>query len=191
MGGLAVRLLEVQVAFNPQQITNTLWAFATLGRQPKDVLVAGLMTRALEVQGGFNPQNIDNTLWAFATLARQPKDALLAGLMAQVLEVQGAFNPQNTVNTLWAVCLLSIEWPHMACRLVCALEPRRGIAALATVLPLDVESQRQLHQFVVACDVDQGLRAGMPASILALKETLGSVCHAAFVRRSKTVSKSQ
>jgi len=48
-----------------------------------------------------------------------------------------------------------------------------------------------MHQFVVACDVDEGLRAGVPASILALKETLGPGCHAAFVRRSKTVSRSQ
>ena len=186
---LTARALEVQVGFKPQNIANTLWSFATLGRQPEDALIVMLTTRALEVQGSFDPQNIANTLWAFATLARQPKDALLAGLTARALEVQGAFNPQNIVNTLWAVCFLSIESPHMACRLVCALEPR--IAALAAVLPLDVESQRQVHQFVVACHVDQGLRAGMPASILALKETLGPVCHAAFVRGSKTVSKSQ
>jgi len=60
--GLVVRAREVQDAFNPQNIANTLWAFATLVQQPEDVLVAGLTAQALEVQGVFNPQSIANTL---------------------------------------------------------------------------------------------------------------------------------
>jgi len=77
----------------------------------------------------------------------------------------------------------------MTYRLVCVLEPH--IPALVVVLPIDVEIQTQVDQFVVACDVDEGLRAGVTASILALKETLGPAYHTAFVRGSKTVSKSQ
>ena len=186
---LTAQALKVQDGFTPQNITNMLWAFATQGRQPADALVAGLTARALAVQGGFNPQDIANTLWAFAALGRQPKDALIAGLTARVLELQDDFNSKNIAITLWAVCFLSIGSPDAACRLVCALEPR--IAALAAAPPSDIESQRQMHQFVVACDVDEGLRAGVPASVLALKETWGPTFHATFVGGHVIVSRSQ
>jgi len=85
--GLVVRALGVQGVSNPQNIANTLWAFATLVQQPEDVLVVGLTARALEVQGAFKPQSIANTLSAFVTLGRQPEDALVAWLAARALEV--------------------------------------------------------------------------------------------------------
>jgi len=46
--GLTARALELQGTFDPQNITNTLWAFVTLGQQPDDALVAGLTARPLE-----------------------------------------------------------------------------------------------------------------------------------------------
>ena len=39
--------------FNPQDLANTAWAFATLGQPGLD---------------DFNPQELANTAWAFATL---------------------------------------------------------------------------------------------------------------------------
>ena len=180
VAGLTARVLEVKGGFNPQNIANTLWVFATLGRQSDNALVEELTVRTLEVQGGFNLQDIANTLRAFATLGWQPQDALVAGLIAQALEVQGGFNPHQIASTLWTICFLSIELPDVVCRLVFALEPR--IAALATALQFNVRFQSQVYQFLVSCDVDQGLRAGVSANILALKETLGLVFHAAFVQ---------
>jgi len=51
---------------------------------------------------------------------------------------------------------------------------------------LIAKSHSQVYQFLVSCDVDQGLRAGVAANILALKETPGLVFHAAFVEGSQT-----
>jgi len=54
--------------FNLKHIANTLWAFATLGHEPSEALIAGLTAQALVVWGDFISQGITNTLLAFATL---------------------------------------------------------------------------------------------------------------------------
>ena len=189
MVGLTTRAVEVQGGFNSQNIANTLWALATLGHQPDNKLVTGLTARVVEVQGDFNPQNIANMLWAFATLGIQPDDKLVAELTARAVEVQGDFSTQDIANTLWAVCFLSIRSPDVVSRLVHALELQ--ILSVATTRVLDPQTQRQLHQFFVACNVDEGLRAGVPANILALRETVGPGFHAAFVEQVTQASRSQ
>jgi len=178
VAGLEARAVAVRGDFKPQEIANTMWAFASLGQQPGDDLIAVLEARALVVRHAFNPPNIANTLWAFVTLGRQPDRALLEGLTDRALVVRHAFSEKDIGNTLWAICFLSILSPVVVCRLVNALE--LPIAALAAG-ELDVQLGQQLHQFFVACEVDKGLCTGMPASILALKETLGPACLAAFM----------
>ncbi len=39
----------------------------------------------------------------------------------------------------------------------------------------------QLHQFFIACDMQEALDLGMPVSVLALKDKLGPSCKAAFI----------
>jgi len=189
MAGLTARAVEVQGDFNPQEIANTLWAFATLGLQPSKVLLGGLSMRALVLWNDLNPQSIANMMWAFAKLGIQPDEKLMVGLTARAAKVQGNFNPQEIANILWAVCFLSIRSPAVVSRLVHALELQ--ILSLATARVLDPQFQRQLHQFFVACNVDEGLRAGVPATILALRETVGPGCHAAFVEQVTQASRSQ
>jgi len=79
----------LQGDFNPQAIANTLWAFATLGLQPSEELMAGMMKQAVAVHGDFKPQAIANTLWAFATLGLQPSEEFMARIMKQAVAVQG------------------------------------------------------------------------------------------------------
>ena len=93
--------------FNPQDIANTLWAFATLGQQPSDALMVGMKKHAVLVQGSFSPQA--NTLWAFATLGQQPSQALVAVITKQAVAVQGDFKPQEIANTLWAFATLGLQ----------------------------------------------------------------------------------
>ena len=56
--------------FNPQELANTAWAFATLGQVDAELF----MTLAREAEwrmGNFNPQAIANTAWAFATVGQK------------------------------------------------------------------------------------------------------------------------
>ena len=58
--------------FNSQDIANTLWAFATMGRKPGDRMMGQLEVRTEAISGEFNSQNIANTLWEFVTMGRKP-----------------------------------------------------------------------------------------------------------------------
>ena len=77
-----VELLNISVGellegFDPQELANTLWAWATLDAHPgEDVLlsVGRCVERRLE---GFNPQGLANALWAWATMGVHPGEDLL------------------------------------------------------------------------------------------------------------------
>jgi hypothetical protein len=68
--------------FNPQHVSNTLWAFATLARTPGAGLMQQLGARAAAVAKDFNPQDVSNTLWAFVCFFRQ----LAGSVMSSVLQ---------------------------------------------------------------------------------------------------------
>jgi len=103
--------------------------------------------------------------------------------------VKGDLNPHDLANTLWAACFLSIQSLYVASRLTHALEPQ--IATLTARASLDLRAQCQLHQFFEACEVDEAMGAGIPASILALKDTMGPACRAAFEQQATQASASQ
>ena len=50
--------------FSAQGVTNTLWAYATMRREPGEGLMRALEWRAEALAGTFNAQNVANTLWA-------------------------------------------------------------------------------------------------------------------------------
>ena len=55
--------------FNPQELANTAWAFATLGQLDAQLFTA--LARAVERRvGNFNTQNLANAAWAFATVGQ-------------------------------------------------------------------------------------------------------------------------
>jgi hypothetical protein len=51
--------------FNAQGVANTLWAYATMGREPGAGVMRGLEGRAEALAGTFNAQDVANTLWAY------------------------------------------------------------------------------------------------------------------------------
>jgi len=50
---------------NTQDVANTLWAYATMGREPGAGLLQELEGRDEALAGTFNVQNVANTLWAY------------------------------------------------------------------------------------------------------------------------------
>jgi hypothetical protein len=55
--------------FNAQGVTNTLWAYATMGRAPGAGVMWELEGRAEAVAGSFNAHGVANTLWAVCVLS--------------------------------------------------------------------------------------------------------------------------
>jgi hypothetical protein len=54
-----------------------------------------------------------------------------------------------------------------------------------------IKALSQIHQFFITLDMKEGVHADFPASVLALKERLGSSCKAAFVGQNVTAPASQ
>jgi uncharacterized alpha-E superfamily protein len=93
---------EISGEFNLEESTNTLSAFATMGRKPGEQLMGQLEGRAEAISGEFNSQDVANTLWAFATIGRKPGEQLMGQLERRAEAISGEFNLQDVANTLWA-----------------------------------------------------------------------------------------
>jgi hypothetical protein len=92
-------------SFNPQALSNTAWALATLGRTGDDDFVTALLKAAGPQLDSFTPQNLSNTVWALAKLAHY--DAPLLDAAADcVLSLADRMTPQNVANTAYAFATL-------------------------------------------------------------------------------------
>jgi hypothetical protein len=65
------RCIGLIESFESQNISNALWAFATLAIPPKSELVSLLLVRAAHRMHTFKAQEIGNTTWALASLGIQ------------------------------------------------------------------------------------------------------------------------
>jgi hypothetical protein len=85
-------------------VANTLWAYATMGREPEpgSGLLRELEGRAEVLAGKFNTQNVANTLWAYATMGREPASGLMRELEVRAEVLAGTLNAQDVANILWA-----------------------------------------------------------------------------------------
>ena len=63
---------EVVRKYNAQELSNTLWAYATMGRGPGERVMGMLEGRMGEVVREYNAQELSNTLWAYAKLGMWP-----------------------------------------------------------------------------------------------------------------------
>ena len=91
--------------FSPQQLSNSAWALATLGRLALPLLEA-IEAQACERMPEFNSQDLSNTIWAFARLNHKPRQ-LMRAVAAEAQRKLRDFNPQGMANTLWAFATLA------------------------------------------------------------------------------------
>ena len=70
-GQVVLRMEE----FNPQDLTSTIWAFATLGVKVEELLRAAAR-QAVWRMGEFTPKDVTNTMWGYATLAVKDDEIL-------------------------------------------------------------------------------------------------------------------
>jgi hypothetical protein len=88
--------------YNPQELSNTAWAFAKADHASQELfnaISAEVVRRRL---CDFNPQELSNTAWAFASAGHASQE-LFKAISAEVVRRRlGDFNPQNLSNTAWA-----------------------------------------------------------------------------------------
>ena len=130
--------------FNTQGLTNTAWAFATLGIKD-DKLFRAISTESLEKIQNFNTQELANTAWAFATLGIKD-DTLFRDISAESLKKIQNFNTQGLANTAWALMLYSLfTATHTYHSLLISLI--RTLTSKADAL--SVENSIEIHQVLL------------------------------------------
>ena len=105
--------------FNAQGVANTLWACATMGREPGAGLMRELGARAEAVAGTFNAQEVANTLWAvclFSIFCTHQEGSRWVHTVAQRLV---SLDKPGCLNTAQLYQL------HQFC-VWCGVEPRLG-----------------------------------------------------------------
>ena len=95
--------------FKAQEVANTLWAYARMGREPGAGAMRELEGRAEALAGTFIAKNVANTLWAYATMGQEPGAGLMSGLEGRAEALAGTFNAQDMANTLWAYATMGRE----------------------------------------------------------------------------------
>jgi len=117
---LVGRLAEVAASLNPQELTNCLWAVATMHAAgeltglPKG-LRRSLCRSVSDLVGSFNAQNVSNAIWALGKLQRGDETGgggsaqerkLSEALEARAaIEVKG-LTPQGLTNFFWGLAKL-------------------------------------------------------------------------------------
>ena len=88
--------------FNPQELSNTTWAFATAGHASPALFEAISAEAVRQGLRGFTEQNLAYTAWAFA-IADCAATALFGAIAVEVVHRGlGEFRAQNLSNTAWA-----------------------------------------------------------------------------------------
>jgi very-short-patch-repair endonuclease len=161
--------------FDPQAMSNLMWAFAKLGVSPDTALAEAMSVEAVSRNKDFKPQEIANLMWAFATAKVQPDAALVEAMSVEAMSRSKDFDPQAISNLMWAFATLGVR-PDAA--LVEAMFNKLSAGDVDT--ELDVEHKMQLHQFFLFNSLLPD-----PSDVSSLSD-LAAECKAAFIASSST-----
>ena len=83
MRGLEGRAEAVAGTFKAQEVANTLWAYATLGRAPGAGIRRKLEERILQLVKDFTSKDLADTQWAYGQLGMALPAEVVTGLEAR------------------------------------------------------------------------------------------------------------
>mmetsp|Transcript_20318 Transcript_20318/g.63830 ORF Transcript_20318/g.63830 Transcript_20318/m.63830 type:complete len:724 (-) Transcript_20318:284-2455(-) len=101
--------------FNPQELGNVVWAFAT-AREPAETLLDAVADVAGRKLPRFIPQNLANVAWAYATAGRgrTPRDVgFFEAIAAESRRRLADFKPQELTNLAWAFATAGLPAPDL------------------------------------------------------------------------------
>ncbi|CAK0879365.1 unnamed protein product [Prorocentrum cordatum] len=96
--------------FEPQHVTNTLWACARMQLQDP-LMLRVLINRAIDDIGRYCPLDVSITTWACATLKMREVEWLRAVVRARLDFAD--FSPQNMSNFVWGLATLGFRNDNM------------------------------------------------------------------------------
>ena len=208
LDALASHVISHIQEFNPGEITQTLWGFATLGYDPGMRWRATLATVTAGDNSSthlrrFAPAELSSSLWAFATLGVSPGLAWLEHWERAAESQWPQFEARHAVNVAWAAVVLqplscsqgaevlsrlsSRAWEHARHLLAAAsqtadsdLLPHAGWCALYQAALVACAEQ---HAHTAESASDEGASTGIACDALL---TPGGAARAAAAWRAQT-----
>ena len=89
------------------ELTQILWALATLGRAPRATLDA-CTARLVRIARRLKPGEVSILVWAFAKMGHRPDEAALPVLVDVCLVQMVAFKAQELANCLWGFASMGV-----------------------------------------------------------------------------------
>ena len=108
LAALEQRVVRVASDMEPQGVSNTVYSFAVLGRQPGAETRAALEAAVVRESPDMVPQAVANTAWSYATLGLMPRAKARAALQAAVARVGPGMVPRAVANTAWSFATLGL-----------------------------------------------------------------------------------
>ncbi|KAK9814956.1 hypothetical protein WJX73_003116 [Symbiochloris irregularis] len=104
MSAIAAAMVDRVAECNPQEISNTCWAFAKL-RYYDEKLLEVMAAEALKTIASFSQQNLANLAWAYGKLAHFHSE-LLGAIADRASQMIKDLSLQHVTNILWAFASL-------------------------------------------------------------------------------------
>ena len=95
----------------PQEVSNVLWAAATLQLKLTAVELRQLLGKLVAVLAEMNSQEVSNTVWAVAKMGQKVPRQQMQQLLGRFESVLASAKPQEVSNTLWAVAKMGQHVP--------------------------------------------------------------------------------
>lgn len=94
-------------AFQPKELSNTLWALATLGHRPTKEWMQQLLASCSARLADFQPQEMTNVAWSLAQLNYHPGDTWIASFLAASYPLLFEFESGDQARVACALAKLS------------------------------------------------------------------------------------
>jgi hypothetical protein len=91
----------ISTKLKPQDVSNTLWAYATMGTKPGDRIMGLLERRVQTISEEFTSQSVANMMWVFTTMGTKPGERMMGLLDRRVEVISGEIKSQDVANTMW------------------------------------------------------------------------------------------
>jgi len=177
----SVTLSKGLLNFNPQELSNMVWAFATVGLY-SDILYKMVAKEAVHRKlRGFKPQEISNMVWSFAT-AGVHADKLYELVANEVVERQlRGFKSRDLSNMVWAFTTANIYHVQLF----------EEIKLVFSQFPVEKKMNKKVLSSLHLCMVWLRLEYHVPDDELPFPDSMRCECKKAMEDSSIHVSRLQ
>ncbi|KAJ1488009.1 hypothetical protein T484DRAFT_1784665 [Baffinella frigidus] len=173
--------------FNAQDVTNLVCALATMGVKADARMLEAMQERSTATARDFIPQNVANLVLALAKMGVNADPRLLEAMLERATATAGDFNTQDITNLFWALACFDTSPSQLSLLVVESM----AVRLLSLREQLSVEGKRQMHQWLLFCDLHPEWRGQLPRSMQKVKEELGGAFRQAFAREAPITSQTQ